>query len=161
MRAPPVMSNVWPHGTNRDMTTSADQGTNEVHGGCACGQVRYEVASAPVQIVACHCSLCRRISGGPFSVYVVVREKDFRLTAGETSRYRATDRTTKHFCSSCGTPVLNSNPGTYKGVVMLYVGTTEDPRIYVPRLNIFCESKLDWVDPNEGSKVFNRSPGEA
>lgn len=143
------------------MTTSADQKTNEVRGCCACGRLRYEVASGPVQVVACHCNLCRRMSGGPFSVYVVVREKDFHLTAGATSSYKATDRTTKHFCSSCGSPVVNSNPATYKGLAMLYVGTTEDPERYDPKLNIFCESKLEWVKPNEGSKVFNRSPGEA
>lgn len=101
------------------------------------------------------------MSGGPFSVYVVVREKDFRLAAGDTSRYRATDRTTKHFCGSCGTPVFNANPVTYKGLAMLYVGTTEDPRSYEPRMNIFCESKLEWVTPNAGSQLFSRSPGEA
>ena len=101
------------------------------------------------------------MSGGPFSVYVVVREKDFHLAAGETSRYRATDRTTKHFCACCGTPVFNANPATYKGLAMLYVGTTEDPKRYEPRMNIFCESKLAWVTPNAGSQLFSRSPGEA
>lgn len=100
------------------------------------------------------------MSGAPFSVYVVVREKDFRLTAGETSGYRATDRTTKHFCASCGTPVFNANPATYKGLAMLYLGTTEHPESYEPRMNIFCESKLEWVTPNVGSQLFSRSPGE-
>jgi hypothetical protein len=101
------------------------------------------------------------MSGGPFSVYVVVREKDLHLTSGETMSYHATVRTTKHFCGACGTPVLNANPVTYGGLAMLYLGTTENPKVYEPRLNIFCESKLDWVTPNDGSKVFGRSPGEA
>ncbi len=101
------------------------------------------------------------MSGSPFSVYVVVREKDFRLAAGETSRYQATDRTTKHFCASCGTPVFNANPATYKGLAMLYLGTTEDPRSYEPRMHIFCESKLAWVTPNACSQLFTRAPADA
>jgi hypothetical protein len=101
------------------------------------------------------------MNGAPFSVYAVVRQKDFRLASGETSSYQATERTTKHFCSVCGTPIYNSNPTTYHGLAMIYVGTTEDPQKCVPAMNIFCESKLEWVAPNAGSKVFSRSPGEA
>jgi hypothetical protein len=134
---------------------------NEIHGGCACGQVLYEVCSTPLQVVACHCRLCRSMNGAPFSAYAVVRQKDFRLTAGEVSSYQATERTTKHFCRACGTPIFNSNPTIYKGLTMVYVGTTEDPQRHVPVMNIFCESKLEWVEPNAGSKVFSKSPGEA
>ena len=143
------------------MTSTDHPQTNAVRGSCACGQVRYEVASSPLQVVACHCDLCKRMGGGPFSVYVVVRAKDFHLAAGNTQAYQATERTTKHFCGSCGTPMFNANPATYAGLAMLYVGTTEHPKAHVPRLNIFCESKLEWVTPNEGSKAFARAPGEA
>ena len=133
----------------------------KLSGGCVCGQVQYEIATAPVQVVACHCNLCRRMNGAPFSVYVVVRQKDFRFTSGETNSYQATECTTKHFCRACGTPIYNSNPTTYQGLAMIYVGTTENPQKSVPAMNIFCENKLEWVVPNVGSKVFSKSPGEA
>ncbi|WBY02404.1 GFA family protein [Ramlibacter tataouinensis] len=101
------------------------------------------------------------MNGTPFSVDAVLRQKDLHLLTSETSQYRVTERTTKHFCSACGTPIFNSNPTTYKGLAMVYVGTVEDPQRHVPAMNIFCESKLDWVIPNIGGKVFYRSPSEA
>lgn len=101
------------------------------------------------------------MNGAPFSVYAVVRQKDFRVATGTVGSYQATQRTTKHFCTSCATPLFNSNPSTYKGLAMVYAGTTEEPQRHVPAMNIFCESKLEWVVPNEGSQIFARSPGEA
>ncbi|HZY18399.1 MAG TPA: GFA family protein [Ramlibacter sp.] len=131
------------------------------HGGCACGQVRYEVAAAPLQVVACHCNLCRRMTGSPFSVYLVARAKDLRIVTGEPQlrTFQATERTTRHFCGSCGTPVYNANPVTYRGLAMVYAGTADDPRPHAPTMDIFCESRLDWIVPNPASQVFDRAPG--
>lgn len=101
------------------------------------------------------------MNGAPFSVYAVVRQRDFVVLAGETGSYQATQRTSKHFCASCATPLFNSNPQVYKGLVMVYAGTMKEPHGHVPTMNIFCESKLEWVALHSGAQAFDRAPGEA
>jgi hypothetical protein len=129
---------------------------SELSGNCKCGQVQYRVASPTVQVVACHCALCRSMTGAPFSSYVVVRDKDFYVITGNDSLtgYMVTERTKRYFCSHCGTPIFNSNPHTYKGLAMLYLGTVHAHETLVPGISIYCESKLPWVSIPESSRSF-------
>jgi hypothetical protein len=132
----------------------------EATGSCHCGQVTYGVAGPVVQVVACHCGLCRGMTGAAFSAYVVVQTEHFRLTRGRDALagYAVSERTTRHFCSHCGTPIYNANPATYKGLTMLYLGTLAGHERLAPRINLFCESKLAWVKASEASKSFERAP---
>jgi len=36
-------------------------------GGCYCGAVRYEAAGTPFNETSCHCTICRRTTGAPFT----------------------------------------------------------------------------------------------
>ena len=36
-----------------------------LNGGCFCGAIRYETAGTPFHQTNCHCSICRRTTGGP------------------------------------------------------------------------------------------------
>ncbi|KAF3344735.1 Zinc-type alcohol dehydrogenase-like protein C2E1P3.01 [Verticillium dahliae VDG2] len=43
-----------------------------LHGGCACGHIRYTLAKAPLAAPACHCPLCQRESGSGFTINAVI-----------------------------------------------------------------------------------------
>lgn len=131
-------------------------------GRCLCGKIEYTVAQPPLQVVACHCAMCRRMTGSPFSVYLVVREKDLTMTRGEdaSATHQVTQRTTRTFCGTCGSPLFNLNPVTYPGLAMLYLGSTDRPHHHPPVLEIFCESKLEWANVGTPTKAFARSPRE-
>ncbi|KAM9876158.1 glutathione-dependent formaldehyde-activating [Verticillium dahliae] len=43
-----------------------------LHGGCACGHIRYTLAKAPLAVHACHCPLCQRESGSGFTINAVI-----------------------------------------------------------------------------------------
>jgi hypothetical protein len=103
------------------------------------------------------------MTGAPFATYVVAKARDvsFEDTHTHLKRHQVTERTSRAFCSNCGSPLFNSNPTTYPGVTMLYLGCTEEPQRYVPGMQIFCERKLSWVELSQGSSEFRRSPGEA
>lgn len=133
---------------------------NQIVGGCKCGSVRFSAEGPELQVVSCHCSMCRGLTGAAFSTYVVVREDQFTVTEGcaKLTRYEVTDRTSRHFCSTCGTSLFNSNPETYRGLRMLYLGTVLGNERFAPRINIFCESQLLWVTVPESSKSFQRTP---
>lgn len=72
------------------------------HGGCHCGQVRFEVdAPAEIEVDECNCSICGRLG----YLHLVVPKSRFRLQTGEESltSYRFNTGTAQHlFCSVCG-----------------------------------------------------------
>ncbi len=47
-------------------------------GGCRCGTVRYQVTSAPAFIFACHCTDCRQLTAGAFSIGMPVPKEGLR-----------------------------------------------------------------------------------
>lgn len=119
----------------------------EVKGSCHCGNVSYAVHGNIVSVVNCHCELCRSLCGAAFASYVVVRQLELSLQGQESLvSYTATDKATRHFCKICGTPIFNTNPVSYPSLVMLYLGTVASSANLTPKLNVFCESKLPWVD---------------
>ncbi|WP_286220121.1 GFA family protein [Marinobacter apostichopi] len=69
-------------------------------GKCLCGAV--EVVAAEHQDVGlCHCSMCRRWSGGP--MFAVHCGSEVSFNGQEPSRYRSSDWAERGFCSLCGT----------------------------------------------------------
>jgi hypothetical protein len=130
---------------------------SQIQGSCHCRAVRYRVAGEIVSVVNCHCGLCRELSGSAFTSYVVVKEADLTLEQGESSlsRYDATETATRHFCRNCGTPMFNTNPGKYPSLKMVYLGTASSAAELVPRINVFCESKLPWVESIGSLKSFS------
>jgi len=46
--------------------------STELAGGCACGAVRYRLASAPMFVNCCHCLDCQRQTGGAFAINAII-----------------------------------------------------------------------------------------
>ena len=60
----------------------------ELHpGGCHCGQLRYAVEAPLDDIAHCHCSICRRTTGGIVTTWATVPLASFRWTAGTPAEY--------------------------------------------------------------------------
>ena len=70
-------------------------------GGCLCGGVRYAIAGPPNRVVHCHCTMCRRASGGTVVTWAIVPAEAFRITAGRPAEYRSSPQATRRFCPSC------------------------------------------------------------
>jgi hypothetical protein len=72
------------------------------HGGCHCGQVRFEVlAPAHLQVDDCNCSMCSRTG----YLHLIVPRDRFRLLSGADAltTYTFNTGTAKHlFCRHCG-----------------------------------------------------------
>ena len=118
----------------------------EKYGFCGCGDIRYEIDSEFLNILNCHCNMCRSHNGSSFSTYGVISQNSFEITQGEEllSKYYKNDGI-KHFCSKCGTPLFSTNE-KYAGLCMVFIGTLEAVEHNVPKINIWGESKLSWVD---------------
>jgi len=98
--------------------------------------------------------MCRSLNGGAFSSYVVIRQPDLVIDEKESLRnYQVTEKAEHHFCGMCGTPIFNINT-LYPNLAMLYLGTLQPSVDLAPRVNVWCESKLPWIDTIESIKSF-------
>jgi len=46
--------------------------SDERQGGCACGAVRYRLASDPLFVHCCHCLSCQRQTGSAFVINLLI-----------------------------------------------------------------------------------------
>ena len=74
-------------------------------GGCLCGTVRFTEAPKDREVGACHCSMCRRWTAGPFMVMdcadTVKVENESNLGV-----YRSSEWAERCFCNKCGTSLF-------------------------------------------------------
>jgi hypothetical protein len=122
-------------------------------GSCVCSEIAYRINSDIKNIVNCHCSFCRSHSGAAFSSYATLPYVSLEITRGEESMSTyEVEGGKKYFCSQCGTPIFNLNE-KYPGACMIYLGTLDDTSDITPKMNIWYENRLAWVDeiPNINS----------
>lgn len=132
-----------------------------LHGGCNCGAVRYRISAAPLAVVACHCTQCRRQSGAAYSVNLVVRANTM-IVEGVPASWEDRDTGSgaplaREHCGRCGSPI-RSVPSASPKFVAVKAGTLDDPSAYAPELHIWTRSKLPWVTIPEGLPSFEKDP---
>nr|WP_156392488.1 GFA family protein [Rhizobium sp. Root482] len=49
-------------------------------GGCLCGNRRYRLRKAPAHVGYCHCSMCRKATGGASAILARISTRDLEWT---------------------------------------------------------------------------------
>ena len=128
-------------------------------GGCLCGQVTYKLEGDPAATAVCQCTHCQRQSGAAFSVNLLVQENQLSLH-GALTTYEDTgdsgNKVHRKFCGRCGSPILSALEGM-PGMVAVKAGTLDDVSAVRPAVQVWCDSKQDWVDLT-GMPGFGKSP---
>jgi hypothetical protein len=117
-------------------------------GGCACGAVRYRLASDPLFVHCCHCLNCQRQTGSAFVINLLIETDRVELLAGapqpvDVPRDDGT-RQTIWRCPTCQVAVYSQY--TRPEVRFVRGGTLDDPASVAPDVHIFTRSKLPWVE---------------
>jgi hypothetical protein len=116
-------------------------------GGCACGAVRYRLASDPLFTHCCHCLNCQRQTGSAFVINLLIETDRVELLAGDPQPVdvpRDDGSTQKIFrCPSCQVAVFSQY--THPGVRFVRGGTLDQPSEVTPDVHIYTRSKLSWV----------------
>jgi hypothetical protein len=121
--------------------------TSGAEGGCACGEIRYRLTSAPLVVHCCHCLNCQRQTGSAFVINVLIETDRVELLAGEPARVDAPrDAGPPQGIFRCPTCQI----GVYSDygrpdVRFVRAGTLDDPSRVTPDVHIFTRSKLPWV----------------
>ena len=73
-------------------------------GSCWCGSVRFEVSEPFERMTFCHCTSCKRISGGVGTANGRARTETITVTQGREllTTFQPEEGSAKTFCSRCG-----------------------------------------------------------
>ena len=103
--------------------------TQTLTGGCLCGAIRYTVSASLTNVVACHCTHCRKISGAGSSHNAMVPTSAVTFTSGKAKRYQDTadsgNLLFRYFCGDCGSSLFSQRE-KMPDMMVLKVGTTEE-----------------------------------
>src|SRR5438552_10065309 len=117
-------------------------------GGCACGAVRYRLASRPMFVHCCHCHDCQRQTGSAFVLNALIETDRIVLLSGKPEPVGVpTDSGLPHDihrCPRCHTAVWSNYGGRTK-LCFVRVGTLDEPATFPPDVHIYTRSKLPWV----------------
>lgn len=117
-------------------------------GGCHCGNLRYQLAAPLRDIAHCHCSICRRTSGGIVVTWITVPMEVFTWTAGSPAAYDSSPTCVRYFCNNCGAQVAlftRNSPETMD----FSIATLDQPELAAAERHIWTDSRLPWLHLDE------------
>ncbi|PKM25906.1 MAG: aldehyde-activating protein [Gammaproteobacteria bacterium HGW-Gammaproteobacteria-13] len=117
-------------------------------GGCHCGALRYEFAAPLRDIAHCHCSICRRSTGGIVTTWITVPLASFRWLAGTAREYASSASCTRSFCPTCGahlTLFTTLSPHSLD----ITIATLDQPELAAADRHIWVQSRLLWLHLDE------------
>lgn len=137
-------------------------------GSCACGRITYKCSNVPMECAACHCIICRKLSGASFQAFVVIKTSE--ITCRDTKHSTTSSglpAKSEHgidilslskfaeraFCADCHTPLgmrYKHSPDVYS----MSLGSVDeeairDPEVkeaLVPNVHIFVCQKVWWLE---------------
>jgi hypothetical protein len=126
-------------------------------GGCACGAVRYRLASEPLFVHCCHCLNCQRQTGSAFVINLLIEADRVEVLAGEPQPVEAPrdDGSAQRIfrCPSCQVAVFSDY--TWPEIWFVRGGTLDDPSVVKPDVHIFTKSKVPWVTLPDDTPAFD------
>lgn len=126
-------------------------------GRCLCGGVVFEVTAPIGFVLHCHCAMCRKFHGTPFTTHGVVPHAGLRWLAGRdlVRRYRSSDEGERPFCSRCGSNVPAEH---YPGGAFIPLGNLDDDVDVQPLAHAFVASKAPWHEITDDLPRFDAFP---
>jgi hypothetical protein len=121
---------------------------DEMHGGCACGKVRYVARIDSDDAYLCHCRMCQRASGN-VSLALFTLPRDAVEWSREPDWYQSSPIAERPFCSNCGTSLgFRYKADTDK--MDLTVASFDDPSRFRPTSHFGAESIHEaWLDTTD------------
>ena len=125
-------------------------------GSCLCGGVRFEVTEPFEAVSACHCTSCKKISGGTGTVSGRARTDAIRILDGQklVTTYQPDEGVAKTFCSACGSNLFGGGwpDSEWTSVRLSALDEPFEGRI---GSHIFVRSLAPWeVLPEDGAEHF-------
>ena len=130
---------------------------DSLDGGCACGEVRYRLASAPMFVHCCHCLNCQKHTGSAFVINLLIEAARVELLRGAPQPIimplngGSPNRIFR--CPRCHVAVWSEYGGRSQ-ILFVRGGTLDTPSATAPDVHIYTRSKLPWVRLPESVPSF-------
>jgi hypothetical protein len=119
-----------------------------LEGGCACGRMRFRLASKPMFVHCCHCCDCQRQTGSAFVINALIETDRVGKLTGETEGVPVPTPSGQphviHRCPVCKV-ALWSHYGGRQQLSFIRVGALDEPSRLPPDVHIYTRSKLPWI----------------
>jgi hypothetical protein len=118
-------------------------------GGCACGELRYQLQARPLFVHCCHCRWCQRETGSAFALNAMIETDRVKLLAGRpemklTPSASGAGQTIAR-CPNCRIAVWSHYAGAGNVIAFVRVGSLDQPDELPPDIHIFTSTKQPWV----------------
>ena len=127
-----------------------------LQGSCQCGGVAFVVSEPFTTLSFCHCTTCKKISGGAGTANARVRTEAIRITRGEdlVRTYQPDEGSAKTFCSVCGSNLFGGGwPESERTSVRL--SAIDSPVEQRPKRHIYVRSVAPWETlPDDGLERY-------
>jgi hypothetical protein len=127
-----------------------------LRGTCLCGGVTFEVEAAPESLRVCHCTSCKKLSGGGGSVNFGVPPSAITILEGQELLQSFTPEggSAKTFCRNCGGNLFGGGwPNSERASVR--VTTIDDPIDAQVGAHLYVRSLAPWESlPDDGAQRF-------
>ena len=117
-------------------------------GSCLCGNVRFKTSGPLREVVACHCTQCRKQSGHYFAATNVPDDCLSVEAGGDLKWYQSSADAKRGFCSNCGSSLFwkhSKDPFT-----SVLSGSFEKPSELKLTRHIFVADKGDYYEIGDG-----------
>jgi hypothetical protein len=123
-----------------------------MQGGCWCGAVRFEISEPFISLSFCHCTSCKRISGGVGTANGRARTEWIDVKKGREllTTYQPDEGTAKTFCSVCGSNLFGGGwPESEHSSVRL--SAIDEGLEQMPEAHTYVRSVAPWETlPDDG-----------
>lgn len=130
-------------------------------GSCNCGGVKFEIIKPVSDVYVCHCSICRKATGGGGIAVAIVSNDNFSWIEGKEliKTWLKPDHDWEtSFCVNCGSPLPGKNDenASYIPVSLLDSGY-EHLQV---QAHLFVDSKAPWEEIAGNAKSHKMNFGE-
>ena len=130
-----------------------------LRGSCQCGGVQFELPESFEARAFCHCTTCKKLSGGVGTANGRIHSDEVKITEGEEllRTYQPEEGSAKTFCSVCGSNLFGGGwPESDAASVRL--SAIDSPLDSSPSKHIWVRSVATWETlPDDGLERFDAS----
>jgi hypothetical protein len=117
----------------------------KVTGGCLCGRVRYEAHVFLDNGYICHCTICRRSTGQPAELTVLIKAGTLRYLKEQPKYYISSQDGKRGFCGHCGSRLVwQALRAQDDWLTNITVGTLDRPQDARMSRHIYADTQLPW-----------------
>lgn len=118
-------------------------------GSCLCGNVAFEIHGPLDDVVACHCTQCRKTTGH-FWASTHVADTDLKLIRQDGLKWFASSATAKRgFCKECGSSLFWKSNGS--NITSLCAGSIDGNTTLKLGGHIYCDYAGDYYQITGGN----------